>query len=426
MLDVDFAAAVSFLHPFDENFHLLTHELGSLVREVQEKQSADAEAARSGAANALEAFVAATVISVLLALGATTVMGWTTTTSIRTIAEATSALATGNTDLDLAPLARRDELGAIVRALSVFRDGQIQIAQLRVWQEEQAQTAEKTRRDTLNSLADSFEGSVGGIVRHVARAATDMQKVAQDMSTNAGNATMQATSAAQAAGAAGQGVTTVAAAAEQLSASIAEITRQILTSSRITLTAVEDARRTNVIVEALSDAGNNISRVVDMISGIAGQTNLLALNATIEAARAGEAGRGFAVVASEVKTLAQQTRDATVEITGHVGQIQSATREAVLAIRAIAGTIEEVSRIGATIAEAVEEQGAATAEIARNVQQTSISTDLVTTAVDAVSGAVGQTGAVATHVLGEARELASQADQLTAKVDSFVAEVRAA
>ena len=109
--------------------------------------------------------------------------------------------------------------------------------------------------------------------------------------------------------------------------------------------AVEDARRTDAIVRELADGAQRIGDVVGLITSIAGQTNLLALNATIEAARAGDAGKGFAVVASEVKGLASQTARATEEIAGQITQIQAATREAVDAIRAISGTIEEVSGI---------------------------------------------------------------------------------
>src|SRR6202035_5184724 len=93
-----------------------------------------------------------------------------------------------------------------------------------------------------------------------------------------------------------------------------------------------------------------IGHVVGLITTIAGQTNLLALNATIEAARAGDAGKGFAVVASEVKNLANQTAKATEEVGAQIAQIQSATKEAVAAIRGIAGTIEAVSSISMSIA----------------------------------------------------------------------------
>ncbi|MEH6478263.1 MAG: methyl-accepting chemotaxis protein [Sneathiella sp.] len=68
----------------------------------------------------------------------------------------------------------------------------------------------------------------------------------------------------------------------------------------------------------LSNALSSVAKVAGGIEGIASQTNLLALNATIEAARAGDAGRGFAVVASEVKSLAEETKKATLEITNTV------------------------------------------------------------------------------------------------------------
>ncbi len=109
--------------------------------------------------------------------------------------------------------------------------------------------------------------------------------------------------------------------------------------------------------------------MVGPISSIAGQTNLLALNATIEAARAGDAGKGFAVVASEVKNLANQTAKATGDISAQITEIEAATTEAVEAIGTIVQTIDELSRIAASIAASVEEQGAATQEIARNVHE---------------------------------------------------------
>jgi methyl-accepting chemotaxis protein len=188
---------------------------------------------------------------------------------------------------------------------------------------------------------------------------------------------------------------TVAAAAEQLSASIAEISRQVAQSAKISGKAVDDAQRTDTIVRALAEGAQKIGDVVGLITSIAGQTNLLALNATIEAARAGDAGKGFAVVASEVKNLASQTAKATEEIGTQISQIQAATKDAVDAIGSITRTIEGISAIATTIASAVEEQGSATSEIARSVHQTAHAAQDVTVNITGVNRAAGETGEAA-------------------------------
>src|SRR6185437_3442066 len=120
----------------------------------------------------------------------------------------------------------------------------------------------------------------------------------------------------------------------------------------------------------LNERVAEIGAVAEIIGEIAAKTNLLALNATIEAARAGDAGKGFAVVASEVKALATQTARSTEEITRHIGEVRTATGASVAAVGRIEQTIGEINAIAGSIAAAVEEQGAATAEIARNVNQT--------------------------------------------------------
>jgi methyl-accepting chemotaxis protein len=257
-------------------------------------------------------------------------------------------------------------------------------------------------------------------------ASRQLESLAQNMSASVEATTGQSAAVAHAAEAAGAGVSTVAAAADQLSASISEIGRQVVQSTRMTDRAVTEARHTDGIVRALSEGAGKIGQVVDLITSIAGQTNLLALNATIEAARAGEAGRGFAVVASEVKSLAQQTGRATEEIGAQIGQVQTATAQAVEAIRAITVIIEEVAGIATSIAAAVEQQSAATAEIARNVQQMSGNTQLATSNIAEVGRAVNESGTVAGEVLYAARDLSGQSDRLAEEVGSFATEMRAA
>ena len=166
--------------------------------------------------------------------------------------------------------------------------------------------------------------------------------------------------------------------------------------------------------------------MVELINTIAGQTNLLALNATIEAARAGEAGRGFAVVASEVKALAEQTAKATGDISQQIAGIQTATHGSVSAIQGIGVTISQMSEIASTIAAAVEEQGAATQEISRNIQLAAQGTTEVSSNIADVQRGASETGSASSQVLSAAQSLSRDSNRLKDEVGRFLATVRAA
>jgi methyl-accepting chemotaxis protein len=221
-------------------------------------------------------------------------------------------------------------------------------------------------------------------------------------------------------------VQSVASATEEMASSINEISRQVLASARIAGEAVEQAQKTNDRVGELAKAAARIGDVVELINTIAGQTNLLALNATIEAARAGEAGRGFAVVASEVKALAEQTAKATGEISQQINGIQAATQESVGAIKEIGDTIGRMSDIASTIASAVEQQGAATLEIFRNVQQAAQGTQQVSSNIADVRRGASETGSASSQVFSAAKSLSSESNRLKLEVGKFLNSVRAA
>ncbi len=277
----------------------------------------------------------------------------------------------------------------------------------------------------LGAKADSFERDVKGEVDSVAAAANRVEGLARTMSGTAEETSRQSMTVAAAAEEATTNIHTVAAAAEELSASISEISRQVASSAQIASEAMEEAGRTNAMVQSLSQAADKIGQVVKLINDIASQTNLLALNATIEAARAGDAGKGFAVVANEVKHLANQTAKATDEIAAQIAAVQGATRDAVGAIGGIATTIGQINTIAGSIAAAVEEQGAATNEIARNVQEAAEGTGEVCASITGVREAAASTGAAAEQVLCMAADLAGNSDALGGEVTTFLAGLRA-
>ena len=320
---------------------------------------------------------------------------------------------------------RKDEIGQLAAAAQAFKDSLIHAEAMERAAKAAEERAEREKRATMNRLAETFEGSVKGVVQSVLSAATQLQSNAQSMSGTAEQANNQAQAVANAADHASLNVQTVASAAEQLAASIGEIGRQVSQSSRIAHAAVDEAERTNVTVIGLVDAAQKIGEVVQLINDIASQTNLLALNATIEAARAGEAGKGFAVVASEVKNLANQTAKATEEISNQITGMQSAAGGAAEAIKGIGNTIVQINHVVSSIASAVEEQSAATQEIARNIQEVSAGTSEVSSHIVGVTDAAAHTGQVSREVLAAAGSLGDQAKTLDTEVDRFIATVRA-
>ncbi len=175
-------------------------------------------------------------------------------------------------------------------------------------------------------------------------------------------------------------------------------------------------------IDSLSKASEQIALIVRTIEQIASQTNLLALNATIEPARAGDAGKGFAVVATEVKALARQTANATEDIRTRIAALQAgmsdilsamaasakqveagsaAIREVGGSVNSINNQVDEVCQKMVQIASIVTEQGAATAELSRNMSGTVEMTEEALGAIEIVAQAMNNVSATVQPLLQE-------------------------
>jgi methyl-accepting chemotaxis protein len=286
------------------------------------------------------------------------------------------------------------------------------------------ETEAKYRTDLLQ-LADRFEASVKSVADFVSSASIATSATAESMATLARRTSALAGAAAGASDQASASVQTAVAASGQLSSSIAEITREVVQSSKIAEKAVSEAHETNAAMRGLADSAQKIGKVINLINAIAGQTNLLALNATIEAARAGEAGKGFAVVAGEVKSLATQTAKATGEIIAQVGAIQSSTHHAATAIEQVGRTIDEINGIAKRVTDAMRQQSLEAEDIARNVNKVADGACDVAANINGVGTAAAETGSLADTVLAGSRDLVRQAGTLRDEVGRFLATVRA-
>jgi len=334
-------------------------------------------------------------------------------------------VAEGNLDVRVDGIDRRDEIGALNRTLQHF----ITVSRERVEQirkDQENARRELERAATVKELTDAFEAQIEISMATLASAAEELEATASSMATAAeeGNAQTQSVSATMVQ--TSSNVQTVAAATEELAAAIREVSSQISRGAEISETASSRTSQALARIDGLAGAAREIEDVLVLIASVTEQTKLLALNATIEAARAGEAGKGFAVVAGEVKNLAEQTEQATANVTSQIRTIQQSTQDVVGAIQSIHDVVGQVAEISAAVAVGAEQQTAATDEINRNVHEAAAGTEEVNRSVTMLETAASSTSAAACQVAGTAEELSRQSSSIRSEIQRYLQAVEAA
>jgi methyl-accepting chemotaxis protein len=316
-----------------------------------------------------------------------------------------------------------DEISQMGLALTVLRNVSREASELREQSENHRIKTEQYKKESSLKTANEFNASVGCLITQLSVNATDMKNKANEMHILSSETQLEIVDVSSTCNVMSEDITIIATASEELSYTISGISQQVRNGKNVSEDAVICANDLNSNIMNLLKGSREVENIIELINTIAEQTNLLALNATIEAARAGEVGKGFAVVASEVKNLAKQTSQATDDIRGLIGRIQDEVSGAAKSAEKIDKVIREFDGISNDILLAVDEQGNATQEISRTVQQSSENCLLMTERLHRVSEAINQVGDVMEDVVKGASDIDKQSDGVTENVDLFLNSV---
>jgi methyl-accepting chemotaxis protein len=416
---------------FDAARDDVTSQLNRLINILgAEGRGTEAEVAERGAAmyRTTVGILAAGTVAALI--GALLLSHIFVALPLRRMAQVMSRMAEGDLDVPIQTTLnggrRGDEIGAMARAVEVFRDNGLALQKAEATRVAERERAEAEKAAALAAVGSAFESDILAIAASVSESATELEIFARDMTAILDQSQRHATDVASVAGETKVSASSAATAIEELSASIGEINAQTANSSQVVAETTRCVASAVDHTAALAKTVRDIDQVVSLISAIASKTNLLALNATIEAAHAGEAGRGFAVVAQEVKVLAAQTTAALAEIrdkTLAVGNVIDIVRDA---NEATVRSIDKVRMISAAISASVHQQDTATRKLAQSVDSAADLTARAATGIAEVSELARQSGHGADQVLAAAAELNRQAAALRRDATQFISRVSGA
>jgi methyl-accepting chemotaxis protein len=390
----------------------------------------EAEAIRSDVARMIETAMRLSLVLVvvgLLAGGALAVISsLAITRPLTRLAGTMRQLSEGRLDVSVTDKLRKDEIGRMAAALEVFRANAAEVRRLEEQGRAAEQSAAEERRRLLTGVAERFQSQVASIVTNVLDTVVTVERAAETMAQVAEQTRDRVDQVRNESRVATESMSMVAAATEEMAAVAGGIAERSGHSHHIASDAVARVETSSQVIGSLTDAAGKIGKIVDLIGDIASQTNLLALNATIEAARAGAAGRGFAVVASEVKLLSVQTGRATDEISSQIAQVQETTKQAADVMTTIRETIRSIDDSAAEVAQAIDSQRLAIADISANTHRVSGSASQVSENLQELHMTFSEVGAASGDIRAKVGVLGQNAQALRTEAENFLRYVLAA
>jgi len=383
--------------------------LRNIAEEIGAKQLEEARARmREGAAFVDSAGVTLILMNLAAVLLACVKTYWLNRAIARPLREATlvaSRISTGDLRTDVPVGTSRDEVGQLLRAL----DGMV-----RSWRV----LAAETTRGVV-----TLTGAAGEIMSSSAQAAASTAETAAAVSET--TATVEEVK--QTSMLASEKSRAVSDAAQQAARTTAEGRRALEESVKGMQTIQEKMEAIAGTVVRLSERSHAIGEITATVASLAEQSNLLAVNAAIEAAKAGEHGKGFAVVAQEVKSLAEQSRQATRQVREILGEIQKGVGAAVMiteqGAKTVAHGVEQTTQAGQAIrglADTMTEAAQAAMQIAVSSQQQLAGMDQVALAMENIRQASAENAAGSRQAEASARNLHALGQSLRQTMERFL------
>jgi methyl-accepting chemotaxis protein len=415
------AAVPAFVAQFKE-LEGVMEEMGAII-----EKSAD-DAAKAGEAEAalaekimLAIMLLAGGLSFFLVLLARRSIG----VPVADLASAMEGLAEGNLKVDTPHATMGGEIGKLAKAMGLFRENAL--ARVKLEEREALSVTEReARAKIIEATTNEFSQLLADSLQRLSGTSQELQSSACQLGAMAAQTQNRTGEAARASMDASDSVSSIAAATTELTQSVEQISHRMQQSAKLAGEAASLGRETDVSVKDLAAAVAEIGQVVSLIDDVASQTNLLALNATIEAARAGEAGKGFAVVASEVKSLAEQTGNATQDIASRITRIREASDHVVGAVRRVTEMVEEMQGLARDAADSVHEQTSATGQIAESAVVASRGTGLASASVEDLRQSAEEAAGASRQLTQAADDVATQTLHLRDRADAFFKSLKAA